>query len=60
VLCKRSQVRGGIYLYEDGQLKKCTYAIDQTIDGVFCGKNFTLKFDDTGKMTCAEKEKIFD
>jgi len=53
-------VRGGIYLYESGRLKKCASAKDQTIDSVFCGKNFTLKFDKNGNIIYAVKEKIFD
>jgi hypothetical protein len=59
VTCKPSSVRGGIYLFEDGKLKKCTSAKDQIIDGVFIGKNFTLKFDEDGKIIYSKKEKIF-
>jgi hypothetical protein len=60
VYCKHSSARGGVTLYENGKLKSCTSAIDQTIDGVFCGKRHNLEFDEEGKLTYAEKEKIFD
>jgi len=59
VLCKPSPVRGGVKLYENGKLKECTSAKDQTINGVFCGKNYTVKFNENGKLFYAKKEKIF-
>lgn len=60
VVCKRSSVRGGVKLYENGNLQSCTSAREQTIDGVMCKENFTLKFDEKGKLIYAQKEKIFD
>ncbi|MEA1899053.1 MAG: hypothetical protein U9N53_15450 [Bacteroidota bacterium] len=59
VLCKRSPTWGGIHLYESGKLKECTSAKDQTIDGVFHGKNFILKFDEDGNITYSKKENFF-
>jgi hypothetical protein len=59
VLCKKSPARGGVELYENGKLKECTSAADQTIDGVLCEKNYTLHFDENGKLLKAEKLKMF-
>jgi hypothetical protein len=59
VVCKRSSVRGGVTLYENGSLRKCTCARDQTIDGIICKENYTLKFDENGKLIYAQKEKFF-
>lgn len=60
VWCKPSSVRGEISLYENGKLKECTSAKDQTINGLFCGKNYTIKFNEDGNIISSEKEKIFD
>jgi len=60
VHCRPSASRGGVTLYENGRLKECTSARDQTIDGVFCGKKYNMKFDEHGGLISAEKEKIFD
>ncbi|NQV03613.1 MAG: hypothetical protein HQ542_13265 [Bacteroidia bacterium] len=48
-----------IWLYESGQLKRCTSAEDQTINGVLYEKNFTLKFDEEGNITESYKDKFF-
>lgn len=60
VICKPSGSRGGVHLNENGNLKECTSAVDQTINGVFCGKRFNISFDETGKITNSRKDKIFD
>jgi hypothetical protein len=59
VWCKPSSVRGGIFLYENGKLMRCTSARKQIIDGTLCQENFTLKFDETGKLIYSVKDKIF-
>lgn len=59
IWCKPSPVRGGVHLYENGKLKDCTSAKDQTIQGQKVEKNFFLKFDENGKLYYAKKEKIF-
>lgn len=60
VWCRPSPVRGGVSLYENGRLKECTSAKEQTIQGELVEKNFTLKFNVAGKITYSKKEKIFD
>ena len=60
VHCRPSGVRGGIKLYEDGKLKECTSAGDQTIQGKKVGKNFELRFDENGNLIYATKEKVFN
>ena len=59
VWCKPSAVRGGVSLYENGKLKECTSANEQKIQGQLVSENFTLKFNETGKLIYAKKEKIF-
>lgn len=59
IYCKKSSVRGGIYLFENGQLKKCTLAKDQKISGNIYKENTSIEFDSEGKLIYAKKEKIF-
>lgn len=51
VWCRPSGVRGGVGLYENGNLKECTSANEQIIQGTLVKKNVTLKFDESGKLT---------
>ena len=55
VFCKRRC----IWFHENGTLKRCTSAKDQTIDGVVHQKKFTLKFDKDGNITESYKDKFF-
>jgi len=50
VYCKRSLVRGPVYLYESGRLKSCTIATEQIINGVLYRKNSRLVFDENGRV----------
>ena len=59
VRCRPSATRGGVHLYENGKLKECTSAGEQTIQGKKVYKNYELKFDENGNLTYMEKEKIF-
>ncbi len=55
IFCKKKC----IWLYKNGQIKRCTSAKDQSIDGVLHKKNFTLKFDEEGNITESYKDKFF-
>jgi len=59
VWCRPSPARGGIHLFENGQLKECTSAKDQVIQGTKVEKNFELKFDKNGRLIFAEKLNFF-
>ncbi|MBN2480422.1 MAG: hypothetical protein JXB19_01680 [Bacteroidales bacterium] len=50
VYCKRSLVRGPVYLYESGRLRSCIAAREQTINGVLYRKNSRLVFDENGRF----------
>lgn len=59
VWCRSSAFGGTVRLYESGKLKQCTSAREQTIQGVHIEKDYTLKFNEEGKMVFAEKESFF-
>ncbi|MGC9341324.1 MAG: hypothetical protein ACP5E3_01340 [Bacteroidales bacterium] len=59
VWCRSSAFGGPVRLYESGKLKQCTSAREQTIQGVNVEKDYTLKFNEEGKMVFAEKESFF-
>lgn len=60
VVCKSSSVWGGVYLYQNGNLKRCYSATEQTIQDVQVGKKYTLEFSEDGQLTYVKKEKFFE